>query len=192
MFGSCPGGVLAGSGRGPGRPGPGRGARGGCCWQSGLVPRKCGGTERCRRWHVHRVTKRPRIFAHQAGSFARCLVQLARNRRVDVAWVLSFRARSVGPSAVSGLPLGCPWSRGPLTPLYSSSRGEGNPLLHFFTFGLKLGQKVRAGHCSDRPCSRTRRDRPWLPRRRPLPRRPVRAAVASAGRAAAASAAPAG
>jgi len=52
-----------------------------------------------RRWHVHRGTKRPRCIAHQVGNFARHLVWLARNRRVDVAWVPGVHARSVGPCA---------------------------------------------------------------------------------------------
>ncbi|MEU6416608.1 hypothetical protein, partial [Streptomyces spiralis] len=52
-----------------------------------------------RRWHEHRVTKRPRYVAHQVGIFARHLVRLARNRRVDVAWVPGVHAGSVGPNA---------------------------------------------------------------------------------------------
>ncbi|EFE68015.1 predicted protein [Streptomyces viridosporus ATCC 14672] len=39
------------------------------------------------------------IHAHQVGYFARHLVRLARNRRVDVAWVPGVHARSVGPYA---------------------------------------------------------------------------------------------
>ncbi|GHF62737.1 hypothetical protein GCM10010218_50280 [Streptomyces mashuensis] len=61
---------------------------------AGRPDKGCGGTRelRYRRWHVHRVTKRARFFAHQAGYFARHLVRLARNRRVGVAWVPGIRA----------------------------------------------------------------------------------------------------
>jgi hypothetical protein len=50
-----------------------------------------------RRWHVHRGTKRPRMLPIRSGTAARYLVRLARNRRVDVAWVPGVHARSVGP-----------------------------------------------------------------------------------------------
>ena len=53
-----------------------------------------------RRWHAHRVTKRPRYIAHQAGNVARHLVRLARNRRVDVAWVLDVHAPVRGAKCV--------------------------------------------------------------------------------------------
>src|SRR5690606_24412500 len=53
------------------------------------------------------------LCAHQVGYFARHLVRLARNRRVDVAWVPGGHARSVGLMRGVGDPLGCPWSRGP-------------------------------------------------------------------------------
>lgn len=61
-----------------------------------------------RRWHARRVTKRPRCVAHQAGNSCPYLVRLARNRRVDVAWVPGVHARSVGPIAfIKGDPFGC-------------------------------------------------------------------------------------
>lgn len=89
----------------------------------------CGGTDiRHRRWHVRRVTKRPRRCAHQVGNFCPspgAAGPYSTGRRRVGAQLSCFGPW--GLDAFLGDPLGCPWSRGPLTPLYSGTRGSGTP-----------------------------------------------------------------
>jgi hypothetical protein len=84
----------------------------------------CGGTRGCRRWHARRVTMR-------------ALLCPSGRELLPVTWLgnpvsgLASRGCSVfvrGPwGLIRRVPLGGPWSRGPLSPLYCTGGGSGSP-----------------------------------------------------------------
>ena len=65
------------------------------------------------------------------------LVQLARNRRVDVAWVLGVHARSVGPFCVFKVILSESLVSRAVNFFVLRNFSKRKPWLHFFTFRFK-------------------------------------------------------
>lgn len=101
--------------------------------------------------------------------------------RVGYAWVPGFHARSVGPTAViCGLPLGSPWSRGPLHPFYRRPASSGTPgYASLLLGGIMTKQPAAADGPPARPAPRWRLPRPA--RLRPAPASAASTATGCAG-----------